>query len=76
MIWVDVPVAGPNTITFYAREDGYELDQFLLLKETHDGTLDCDPTLGDNILCEVIATGKTISNTEIPISKTVGSNDE
>ena len=76
MIWVDVPVAGPNTITFYAREDGYELDQFLLLKETHDGTLDCDPTLGDNILCEVIATGKTVSNTEIPISKTVGSNDE
>ena len=75
-IWVDVPAAGPNKITFYAREDGFELDQFVLLKETHDGSLDCDLTLGDDVVCKNINTGKTVSDTELPISKTVGSNDD
>ncbi len=74
-IWLDVPVAGSNKITFYAREDGFELDQFLLLKETHDGTLDCFPTFGDEIRCENKATGAKVSDTDLPVSTTVGSND-
>ena len=76
MIRVDVPVAGPNTITFYAREDGFELDQFILLKETHDGTLDCSPDNGDDIVCKNIETGRTVSDIELPVSKTVGSGDD
>jgi len=74
-IWLDVPVAGTNMITFYAREDGFELDQFLLLKETHDGTLDCYPTLDDEVRCENLATGARISETDIPLSATVNGSD-
>jgi len=51
-IWLDFPAAGVNTITFFAREDGFEIDQFLLLKETHDGSLDCFPTFNDKIRCK------------------------
>jgi len=74
-IWLDVQAPGPNKITFYAREDGFELDQFLLLKETHDGTVDCFPTHDDEIRCNA-ASGAKISETDIPVSTTVGSNNE
>ena len=73
-IWLDVPVAGTNTITFFAREDGFEIDQFLLLKETHDGSLDCFPTFNDKIRCRDVATGATLSDTTVPFSQTVGGN--
>ncbi len=70
-IWLDFPAAGVNTITFFAREDGFEIDQFLLLKETHDGSLDCFPTFTDVIRCRDITTGATVSDTVVPISPTV-----
>lgn len=69
-IWLDIPAAGPNTITFWAREDGYEIDQFLLLKETHDGSLDCFPTFADKMRCRNIATGQS-TDTEMPVSQTI-----
>jgi len=71
-IWLDVPAAGPNKITFYAREDGFELDQILFLKETHDGTLDCFPTATDEIRCNK-ANGTKASETDVPLSSTIGS---
>jgi len=74
-IWLDVPVAGPNKITFYAREDGFELDQILFLKETHDGRLNCFPTFGDEIRCNNAVTGARVSETDIPVSSTVSNND-
>lgn len=72
-IWLDIPVAGTNTITLWAREDGFEVDQILLLKETHDGSLDCFPTFGDKMRCRNISTGAS-TDTVIPISTTVGGN--
>lgn len=71
-IWLDVPVAGSNKITFYAREDGFELDQILLLKEVHNGTLDCFPISNDDIRCENVASGARIGDTDVPLSATVG----
>ena len=73
-IWLDFPAAGVNTVTFFAREDGFEIDQFLLLKETHDGSLDCFPTFNDKIRCNDIATGTNTGDTEIPFSQTVDGN--
>jgi len=72
-IWLDIPVAGVNTITLWAREDGFEVDQILLLKETHDGSLDCFPTFGDKMRCRNISTGAS-TDTAIPVSATVGGN--
>jgi len=72
-IWLDVPTAGQNKITFYAREDGFELDQILFLKETHDGTLDCFPTATDEIRCNNAGTRAKVSETDIPLSSTIGS---
>jgi len=63
-----------NTVTFYAREDGFELDQFLLLKETHDGSLDCFPTSNDKIRCTNTATGVSTGDTDVPISRTIDGN--
>lgn len=74
-IWLDVPVAGPNEVTFYAREDGFELDQILLLKETHNGSLDCFPKLDDEVRCKNVASGAKVSDTDIPLSTTVGNVD-
>ena len=73
-IWLDFPDAGVNTVTFYAREDGFELDQFLLLKETHDGSLDCFPTSNDKIRCTNTATGVSTGDTDVPISRTIDGN--
>ena len=70
-IWLDFPAAGSNTVTFFAREDGFEIDQFLLLKETHDGTQDCFPTFTDVIRCRDINTGAVVSDTVVPISPTI-----
>ncbi len=73
-IWLDFPAAGTNTVTFFAREDGFEIDQFLLLKETHDGTQDCFPTFTDVIRCRDINTGAVLSDTLVPISPTIDGN--
>ncbi len=67
-IFVDIAVAGVNQIKFFAREDGFELDQFMLLKETHDGSLDCFPMWNDKIRCKNISTGAVDGDYEVPIS--------
>lgn len=73
-IWLDFPAAGVNTVTFFAREDGFEIDQFLLLKETHDGTKDCSPTFHDKIRCIDLASGASLGDAEMPISQTIDGN--
>ncbi len=73
-ISVDVLAAGTNTITFYAREDGFEIDQFLLFKETHDGSLDCFPLINDKVRCKNVASGATVYDVEVPVTTAVGGN--
>jgi len=55
-IYLDIPNAGSNTIVFSAREDGFELDKFILLKEKVAG-LNCGPDSSDNITCNRAANG-------------------
>lgn len=61
-IYLDIPVAGANTIVFTAREDGFELDQFMLLKEKTAG-LNCSPNANDQITCNQTASGDVSDNT-------------
>ncbi len=67
-IYLDIASAGQNTITFWAREDGFELDQFILLKEDHDGSLNCFPIANDSIRCEDATTAQLVSETYLPIT--------
>ncbi len=60
-ITLDVPFAGANTITFTAREDGFEIDQFMLIKENVSG-LQCAPTGSDDVSCNRNASGSTSNN--------------
>ena len=73
-IWLDVPAAGVNTITFHAREDGFEFDQFMLIKEAHDGSLNCYPTSQDDIRCDDVVTGEFQSVTEVAVSHSISAN--
>jgi hypothetical protein len=74
-IYLDIASAGQNTITFWAREDGFELDQFILLKEDHGGSLDCFPTASDSIRCEDATTGALVSETYLPVTVLDQGND-
>jgi len=47
-IFLNFSFAGANTVTFTAREDGFEFDQFILLK-TNDNS--CRPNNNDQIAC-------------------------
>ncbi len=47
-IFLDFAFAGANTINFSAREDGFEFDQFILLKTSNNS---CRPNNNDQIAC-------------------------
>ena len=47
-IFLDFSFAGANTVTFSAREDGFEFDQFILLKTSNNS---CTPNNNDQIVC-------------------------
>ena len=47
-IFLDFSFAGANTVTFSAREDGFEFDQFILLKTDNNS---CSPNDRDQIVC-------------------------
>jgi len=54
-IYLDIGNAGANTIRFTAREDGFEIDQFMLIKENAPG-LSCQPNNNDGVSCNQPAT--------------------
>ncbi len=60
-ITLNIPFAGANTITFTAREDGFEFDQFMLIKENKSGLV-CAPTGNNSVSCNQNATGNTTNN--------------
>lgn len=43
-IFLDIQTAGINTISFSAREDGFELDRFVLIKDLSNNTRICSPS--------------------------------
>ena len=50
-IWLDVTEAGVHEVSFGAREDGFELDRFMLIRDLSGGTRVCSPEGGDDIEC-------------------------
>lgn len=59
-IFLDFSFAGANTVTFSAREDGFEFDQFILLKTSNNS---CAPNGNDQIACN---TGTTNIPSQTP----------
>ena len=68
-IYLDIPNAGNHEIEFYAREDGFELDQFILLKDPDDGSQNC-AVHEDRIRCKNAQTGSVIGTYDVPITQT------
>ena len=52
-IWLDVAEAGPATLALSAREDGFELDRVMMIKDRSDNTRRCAPVFDepDTIEC-------------------------
>lgn len=50
-LYLDIENAGMNTIMVSAREDGFELDRLLLMKDLSGGTRTCTPTTATGISC-------------------------
>jgi len=72
-IFLDIPYPGTHKIVFYAREDGFELDQFVLLKDPDDGTQDCY-LYGDRVQCSDISTGEVIGTYDVPFTEALDGN--
>lgn len=52
-IWLTVEEAGPATVAISAREDGFEIDRMMLIKDRSDNTKNCAPVFdqADRIAC-------------------------
>ena len=50
-IWLDVPSPGTHDVRFSAREDGFEFDRFILIKDLSNNTRICEPSNENNINC-------------------------
>ena len=81
-IWITVPEAGEHTFMISAREDGFEADRIMLIKDLSNNTRICSPSGSDDIVCvdgslenvddvSDVAVTSTISQTEIGIDESV-----
>lgn len=50
-IWITVPTPGMHTFMISAREDGFEADRIMLIKDLSANTRICKPADADNISC-------------------------
>lgn len=50
-IWLDVANPGINTVKFSAREDGFEIDHVMLIKDRSENTRVCSPINENEIRC-------------------------
>ena len=73
-IYLDIENAGNNNIVFYAREDGFEIDQFLLVKDTSNGSADCRPQANDQLRCRNTANGQHTGTYDIPVTVALNGN--
>lgn len=51
-IWLDIAEPGAHTLRVGAREDGFELDRLMLIKDRSDNTRVCHASGADDIVCE------------------------
>ena len=52
-VWLTVEKAGAHVVAISAREDGFELDRVMLIKDLSEGTRTCSPVMdkADDIAC-------------------------
>ena len=50
-ITIDVPSPGTHRVNFSAREDGFEFDRFILIKDLSNNTRICQPNNENDISC-------------------------
>jgi len=50
-VYLEVPTAGTHTINVQAREDGYEVDRIVLIKDLSNNTRICEPDGATQISC-------------------------
>ncbi len=50
-VYLDIPSAGTHTLRIQAREDGFELDRVVMIKDLSNNTRVCEPSGADNISC-------------------------
>ncbi|MGI9295940.1 MAG: hypothetical protein ACR2PS_18305, partial [Pseudomonadales bacterium] len=50
-IYFDIAVAGDHTVAVSAREDGFEIDRLILIKDLSDNTKICSPVNATGINC-------------------------
>lgn len=51
-IWVTVEEAGEHVFMISGREDGFEVDRIMLIKDLSDNTRICSPSGADDIVCK------------------------
>ncbi len=51
-VYLDVPAAGAQTVSFSAREDGFELDSFFLIKNKSAENIICSPSSATEVSCQ------------------------
>jgi len=51
-IFIDVPTPGTHTINVQAREDGFELDRVVMIKDLSNNTRICEPDGATQISCQ------------------------
>lgn len=73
-IFLDIDTAGSQKIVFYAREDGFELDQFVLLKDLNEEIRSCFPLVNDKIRCKDTVSGQTVGDYDLPVTVTTDGN--
>ena len=70
-IFLEFAEAGVQSIKFFAREDGFELDQFMLVKNNTGGLVGCEPLQDDRLRCSRNATGVHVGDFDIPVTPTI-----
>ena len=51
-IWLDIDTAGINTVNISAREDGFEIDKLVLIKDKSNNTRVCSPVNLNGVNCK------------------------
>jgi len=51
-LYLDIDTAGPHTIKVSGREDGFELDKIVLIKDLSGNTKTCSPSGANGINCQ------------------------
>jgi len=67
-IYLDFETAGTHTLSVSAREDGFELDRLVLIKDKSGNTKTCSPTTATGITCRDGGIESADEQTDVAVS--------